>query len=596
MSKLKPVLICERTGSYLKLSKEDSQNAESNNYIFEGEFATLNEMNRNDRYYKPEEYLPQVENLIQEVKNGNVLGEIDHPKRFDTKLREASHRILDIYDVKENGKHLIKGKIQLLSTAAGKDARALADDGVQLNISSRAAGVVESDGNVKIKKLFTYDLVNKPGFKSAKLNRVNEEYGIDDSNIDVYELNEDMMEDPKFKLLMENDSEFANAVSENFDNNNFINNINESKNKEKDTMSTPNENQIEERFNKYSEYVSEEIKSLQEQLSSVKESIDNSDDGMIQRLIEHNNYLAEKIENVINFTDYIAENVDSNPSNSDNDSIVEYLDYVADIMNSNMDEVNESQEKLDNAIQYSEYIAENTENLIQYSDYVAENVENTQEYTNYIAENLDNSIEFSEYIAENTENSIEHNDYIVEELNNNGVGVSPNADAYGFKHISEGIDKLISSSKNNEEAGQEQMPQFLNLVGDNYEEAWKSYDSSVKESLIEAFEDKEITRTSEAKHVWENTISDFFDVQKMIPEHLEPEWNALRESRKQEILEQAKSYNFISEDAITNFWETRDLTNESVLQNRKRAKVQKMQQINEDRDYSDLIERVKKLS
>ena len=81
-----------------------------------------------------------------------------------------------------------------MHTDAGRQAKALVDAGVPLQISSRAAGAVESNGQVKIKQLFTYDLVADPGFENAQLNRVNESYGLsNDSNISIFEINEEGM-------------------------------------------------------------------------------------------------------------------------------------------------------------------------------------------------------------------------------------------------------------------------------------------------------------------------------------------------------------------------------------------------------------------
>jgi hypothetical protein len=65
-------------------------------------------------------------------------------------------------------KNLVAGEIKLLSTYWGKESKALIDDGCPIFVSSRAAGITESDGSVSLKKLFTYDIVADPGFASAK--------------------------------------------------------------------------------------------------------------------------------------------------------------------------------------------------------------------------------------------------------------------------------------------------------------------------------------------------------------------------------------------------------------------------------------------
>ena len=142
-------------------------------YILEGVFAELDVMNTNHRIYTENEYLRHLQYLREDVKRGDLLGELDHPDdRFETKLDNVSHRIIDIWY--EPQTKLIKGKIQLLNTDKGLKAKELVDAGVPLHISSRAAGTINKDNTVSISQIYTYDLVAKPGFANATLHRVNE--------------------------------------------------------------------------------------------------------------------------------------------------------------------------------------------------------------------------------------------------------------------------------------------------------------------------------------------------------------------------------------------------------------------------------------
>ena len=178
----KNLLILERSASALVQGDTDK-------YVLEGIFGELDVKNRNNRIYTAEEYLPQIEALQDKIKASKLLGELDHPSNFDISLKNVSHIIEEItYD---KGAKQIKGRIRLLDTDAGRQAKALVDAGVPLQISSRAAGAVESNGTVKIKQLFTYDLVADPGFANAELTRVNESYGFaDNSDILIYEIGE----------------------------------------------------------------------------------------------------------------------------------------------------------------------------------------------------------------------------------------------------------------------------------------------------------------------------------------------------------------------------------------------------------------------
>jgi hypothetical protein len=176
------LLILERSGSTLAFAQDNS-----GAYVLEGVFGEIDKLNRNNRIYTEDEYLPQVESLQAKIKSSKLLGELDHPQNFDISLKNVSHIIEELrYD---KDKKQILGKIRLLDTDAGKQAKALVDAGVPLHISSRAAGTVESNGKVKIKQLFTYDLVADPGFANAELKRVNEAFGFEDNeDLLIYEI------------------------------------------------------------------------------------------------------------------------------------------------------------------------------------------------------------------------------------------------------------------------------------------------------------------------------------------------------------------------------------------------------------------------
>ena len=152
-----------------------------NKYILEGIFTEFDIENRNGRVYKQKEFMRHFKALKEEISKGSCLGELDHPKEFATSLNTASHQIIDIWLDEAN--NCVRGKIKLLTTSAGKNARALVDDGINLHISSRAAGTVTEDKSVRIHKLFTYDLVATPGFANAKLTGVNE--GIDEDGLTI---------------------------------------------------------------------------------------------------------------------------------------------------------------------------------------------------------------------------------------------------------------------------------------------------------------------------------------------------------------------------------------------------------------------------
>ena len=167
----KNLMVCSSSSKTLKRINES---AGSGRYILQGTFAELDKLNRNKRIYPKDEYLKHLQYLRDDIKKGEpLLGELDHPDdRFEVKLKDASHRIIDLwYDAATN---TVQGKIELLNTPNGLLAQSLVEMGIPLHISSRAAGTVNSDNTVSIQQIYTYDLVCKPGFASAVLHRVNE--------------------------------------------------------------------------------------------------------------------------------------------------------------------------------------------------------------------------------------------------------------------------------------------------------------------------------------------------------------------------------------------------------------------------------------
>lgn len=343
------LLILERSSSELEFKQEDGI------YVLEGVFGEIDKKNRNNRIYTESEYVPQIEALQAKIGSSKLLGELDHPQTFDVSLKNVSHIIEELtYDSETKQ---VKGKIRLLDTEAGRQAKALVDAGVPLQISSRAAGTVESNGTVKIKQLFTYDLVADPGFENAELKRVNESFGFEnDSDIQIYEIS-----DTKELLTTENKNETTMAESK------FV--------------ST-------EDFNKYSQYLSNEIKSLKEEVTSLTD--DESVKSEVESVKEYSNYLAEKLEKTIEYSTYLAENLDNTITTN-----------------------NEISEKLDNSIAYTEHVAEGVESIKDYTNYLAESYnegatthENLLKYIDYLKENLEKVTEYAEYVAETVNSNL----------------------------------------------------------------------------------------------------------------------------------------------------------------------------------------------
>jgi methyl-accepting chemotaxis protein len=539
----KNLLILERSSTELEFKQDGGT------YVLEGIFGEIDKKNRNNRIYTEDEYLPQIEALQAKIKSSKLLGELDHPSNFDVSLKNVSHIIEELTYDKDTKQ--VKGRIRLLDTDAGRQAKALVDAGVPLQISSRAAGAVESNGTVKIKQLFTYDLVADPGFENAELKRVNESYGFinEGNDLFIYEIN-------------------------NTNEKQTIENINETKMAESKFITT-------EDFNKYSKYLSEEIKSIKEGMNSLTESESNS--SQLESLKEYTDYLAKKLDESITYSEHIAE-------------------------------------KADQGIAYSEKLAETMDNSIQYSEHIAESVEAIKNYTNYLAESYnegstsyDNLIKYTEYLRENLEKVTEYAEYVAETVNSNllledeaGIpaedikdeteDVSPDVvDADGNKYDSEEVENkegdlelkgegdaagkdvdAMEAYKNSISSKLEALvekvnakknegPTFFKFISEEKVNEFNSLNEEEKTKIVNAIEGKGYLTEGQILGLWANSLMgavqtpSTLPVISMMPTEYHSTWTKLSEGKKHQIMAQAKMVKLETAYQVANFWQTRDL-------------------------------------
>ena len=592
MSK-KDLLILERSSSELEFKSEAGV------YILEGIFGELDKKNRNNRIYTAEEYLPQIEALQDKIKASKLLGELDHPQNFDVSLKNVSHIIEEITYDKENKQ--IRGRIRLLDTDAGRQAKALVDAGVPLQISSRAAGAVESNGQVKIKQLFTYDLVADPGFENAELKRVNESYGFGDSNdILIYEI----------------------GGTANLTENTQI------ENKEPEKMAESKFITVED-FNKYSQYLSEEIKNIKESLTEARE---NGNDVELANLKEYATYLAEKLDQSIQYSEHIAEGFTQ---------IKEYTNYLAE-------SYNEGATTHANLLEYIEYLKENLEKVTEYAEYVAETVnsnlvleeegeeaglpaEELEDETKVVdsdveaPENVEKDLELEgegdaegEEIAEGNafgdavrkakeagekEFEFEGETYKVEESEEAAEEAEEAAEeaeeaaedaAEAAEEAEEAAEEAEESEEESEEApeaaeeedameayknsiteklsalinkAQEKKtndPHFFKFVSESTRNSYNELTAEEKSKVLSAVEGRGFLTEGQIVSLWNSALitdapSNEPNVTKMMPIEYKETWNALSEGKKNQILAQAKYHKLETEYQVANFWQTRDL-------------------------------------
>ena len=448
------VFILEKQSSILEAKK-----GSSDDYMLEGIAAVFGKENNNHRIYEENEYLPHLDYLQDKIKQQRLLGELDHPEKFDISLKNISHLVTDLNYNK--GDRTLKIKVKLLDTPAGRIAKSLVDAGIPLSISSRAAGSVGSDKKVQIKKIFTYDLVADPGFKNAQLERVYEscgyspfEYAKIKSNSIINHLeclNESLglkNQDSMMIYRVDNDEEFEKLLNK--------------KEKTTNLMERNNEFVTSEELDQYSIFLKKEMDSMKSEMSRlrntpVSESNTSDTDLRVSKLEKYAEYLAESLENTIKYNEYLAENLDKSISYSkylaeNVDKNISYSKYLAENMDQNISYTEYLAENLDKSISYSNYLAENVDKNISYTEYVAESVDKNIEYSKYIAEKLDQNISYSEYLAENVDTNISYTEYLAENLDNSikyseHIAENLNNNINYSEHIAENLNNNINYSE-----------------------------------------------------------------------------------------------------------------------------------------------------
>jgi len=532
------LLVLERSTSVL-----EAKGTGDDKYVLEGVFSEIGKKNKNNRIYDEKELIPHIDELKKKIAEGKLLGELDHPKQFDISLKNVSHVIEEINYDKAN--KVVTGKIRLLDTDAGKQAQALVDGGIPIHISSRAAGVVENNGHVKIKKLFTYDLVADPGFENAELKRVNEAFGFDlDGDIQIYELN---------RYIEENNNEIQ---------------------KELNTMEKPTEtkpvNEAQgnfvsvDDFNEYSKIVKEQIESIKTDAEKLQES------SQVGELVKYSEQIANRVNKVSEYVEGLAENVDN---------LISHNDYIIENLTKVKDYAEYVGLKTDQNIEYSKHISENVNSRTKYQDYVNEHTDKVIDYQNYLVEGIDANVNYAEYIKENLEKLGKYTDYVVSTINTNKedlVSETVNETATAVieaevvnetnetykNEISDKISALVESAKKQKVEETSANTHFLNFLDESRREEFKSFDNETKAQVIRAYESESWFGSTDASGIWEGV---FIEPEKTIdwlesrPEKYNSLWESLNEESKNSIKAQASARNLDSQYKIDHFWATREL-------------------------------------
>ena len=138
-------------------------------YFIEGPFLQAELKNRNGRVYPLELLVREVNRYKKEfISENRALGELGHPDSPTINLDRVSHLIVQL---NQSGNDFM-GRAKILDTPNGKIVKALVDEGVQLGVSSRGVGSLNStsQGDVVGDDFFlatAADIVADPSAPSA---------------------------------------------------------------------------------------------------------------------------------------------------------------------------------------------------------------------------------------------------------------------------------------------------------------------------------------------------------------------------------------------------------------------------------------------
>ena len=532
---IKTGIIYETLGSVSNMQVVESKNP--NEVRLSGVFGVCGVRNDNHRVYEKANYAKCLEALQTKIANNNCLGELEHPNSFNINLDNVSH-IIEAIQMNEDG--TITGTVKLLNTPKGQIAKAIVEGGAPLFISSRAAGSVDSKGNVTLQSIATYDLVGTPGFSQAKLTAENKKFEC---------LNESL-ENPCWMIV---ESETPEEGDEN-------------KNEPSTEPSTEKENNDNndnkvtmEDLKKSIEELTQKVTQLEAQLHVAQESFEPVEYAQIENWIREE--FAPELRNSIN--ESIAEGVES---------------WV----------IEEITPKINSWI--TEEFASNVQSWIV--EHFADAVQNwiTEEYSGAVQKwiNEEYSGAMQQWITEEYCEAIQK--WINEEY-------SGTLQKWITEHFAGSIEQWVNEEVTNDckenirkWINEEVMPQYKNSITEEinsnlseYLESKNVSESSNKfasiDKVLEKLSEKAASLTKEdAKKVINETSTSKFKgvfVVENMPLQYRPMFEALDEKRQEEIVCSARMYDFTKPNALESFWANQDFNvvkidesvNNNVVQN-----------------------------
>lgn len=184
------ILIEENFNGIVAEASKDSKKT-----YLRGVFAEAITKNRNGRIYSRDDIQSAVTKVNEAAQLGrHILGELDHPNTLEIKLKNVSHRMMEMWmegDIAMGKAEIIEGHPN------GAIAKSLLDAGIQLGVSTRGSGSVnENSGHVTGFNFVTADIVCTPSARSAYPETIQEQLEMYGRGEVVKDVAESMMHDP----------------------------------------------------------------------------------------------------------------------------------------------------------------------------------------------------------------------------------------------------------------------------------------------------------------------------------------------------------------------------------------------------------------
>jgi len=133
-------------------------------YYLKGVFLEGERENHNGRVYPKNVIEGAVRQLQEKIEShGPVAGECDHPEGLNINFDRISHVITEIHSEGANG----VGTIKVIKAGLGLIVGGAIEAGLQVGVSSRGSGNIDSSGHVSDFDIVTVDIVANPSAHGA---------------------------------------------------------------------------------------------------------------------------------------------------------------------------------------------------------------------------------------------------------------------------------------------------------------------------------------------------------------------------------------------------------------------------------------------